>query len=655
MFKFFRTYNKIILVIGGVVLMIAFLIPQAVQMFAPNPAKESIGTMHGEKVTRGQAQFAAQELSLLQQLPFGSGLMTDDEIEWLMIQADAEDMGIYASDREVDLALQSVGYDDELVAELAANRRTTVATIKSIVRRWLIAEHYRQTVMGTAYRDPGAGSLSLAVNRLESIFTSLQQIQQFGGNLLPWQRQQFVAMAVREANGTRRLSTPLLTNFIRDNFASVTGRAVLVPPDMDAVAKPDEAKLAEVFEAYKDNLAGEGEPYPFGYKYPDRVKLTYLQVPMADVREQVNVDYLEVLDAYKANPQRFADEAGDAPATPTAAAVASLTEELTDRRAQELAARIVASVQSLLAENQRGQSQVDGYLELDEGFTPLPWSEVIEEVRKQHGVTLVAMGDGDAWVAVSELSGLPGIGFSQFGEGQGVPFAAYVNATRKLAEDPNLVPRSLRTQVGVASKPLGGFDGNRYLFRLNAAELAHAPETLDEVREQVFADAKQIIAYEQLVAEAESWQTMAAAEGLDAVATAAQTQTIDLPPFQKVAGNAGDPPRLPEVGSSRAFVDAAFALVESLGEADASIEDLPIERRLAVTPVPNAEAGPALAVYVLDSFDPLTRSGYEQAVTGGASLTVDAALDDNDVPNPLSAKAMAERVGFDLAAYNDEG
>ncbi|MEM9417432.1 MAG: hypothetical protein AAGA25_00075 [Planctomycetota bacterium] len=653
MFKFFRQYNKIILAVGGCVLMVAFLIPQAVEMFGPNPAKEKIGTMHGEKVTRGQAEFAAREISLLQQLPFGNGMVTDDPIAWLMIQADAEEMGLYASDREVDLAMQSVGLDSETVQELATNRRTTVATIQEIVRHWLIAEQYRQTVMGTSYRDPLGGSPSLGVNRLERIFQSLQQLQQLG-NLPPQYRNQFMQFAVAEANGTRRISAPRLAHFAQNNFANVTGRVVLIRPDLEAAPEVDPAKLTEVFEQYKNNLPGTGEPFPFGYMYPDRVKLTYLQIPMLEVRNAVNVEYLDVLDAYKEFPARFADEEGNITDNPTPEAVATLTMELTDRRAEQFATKVLATVQSLLAENQRGQQRVDGYLELSEDFQPLDWEEIIAAVEAEHGVKLQAQGNPNEWIALTDLSSLPGIGQSIIGEGgQGVPFPTYVSATRKLVDDPTQVLRSMRTQVGVASKALRGFDGDMYLFRIEDAELAHAPETLEEVQERVAADAKQIAAYERLVAEAESWQTLAVAEGLDAVAAAAETSVQDLTPFQKVAGTEGDAPTVPGVGASREFVDAAFALATAADESETVIAELPIEQRVAVTPVPNADIGPSLAVYVLDDFAPLTRSGYEQAVTSGATISVDASLDNEKTPNPLSSETMAQRVGFDLEAYEN--
>lgn len=674
MFKFFRQYNKIILVVGGCVLMVAFLVPQAVEMFAPSPAKETIGTMHGEKVTRGQVSSAAYELRLLQDLPFRAGLLTDDEMAWMMIQADAKDMGLWASDREVDLALESVRIDEETLLEMADARRTTVGTIREVVRRWLIAEQYRQTVLGTAYRDPRGGSPSLAINRMQ-VFENF--IQQQLGNLPPEYQQmafqQIAPYANQMANGTRRLSAPLLAQFIRDNYAAVDGRVALVRPDTDAVPTPDDAKLQEVFETYKNNLPGgnpgelpgevpgevpgeapgAGESFPFGYQYPDRVRLTALRIPMDEVRKRVNVEYLDVLDAYRANPQRFADEAGDAPEMPTPASVKQLTEELTDRQAEILAEKVVATVQSLIAENMRGQPAADGYLALTDDFTPLPWDEIKAEVEKEHGVTLEVTGDPDRWVAVSELAGIPGLGMSRIGEGQGVPFAAYVAATRELADDPSQILPSLRTQVGVASKPLRGIDGDVYFFRLVDAQPAHAPDSLDEVRDQVVEDATTIAAYEQLVADAASWKNRVVEAGLEAIRDSAGVEVHDLTPFQKVAGTDGEAPAVPNVGTSRAFVDAAFALVEAIGDPQADIAALPREQRVAVTPLPGAEGGPALAIYVLDGFEPLTRSGYDQAVESGASFTVDGVLDGRTMSNPLSIEAMAKRVGFDLESQEN--
>ncbi|MEM6458148.1 MAG: hypothetical protein AAF710_02020 [Planctomycetota bacterium] len=657
MFKFFRVYNKIILVVGGCVLMVAFLIPQAVQMFGPNPLKERLGTMHGQKVVRAQLINAGGQVRMLEALPlFGDGLITRDDLGWLMIAEDARAMGLYASDLEVERAFEAARITAEELAGLAQRRRTTVAAIREAARAWLVSEQYRQLVTGTAYRDPRGASPSLAIGRLQRFGEYLQRATQgIPPEFQQLMMQRLLPEAAAFASGTRRLSGPMLRHFIRDNYARLDGRVALLRPDVDAAREPSEEKLAELFETYKDVLPGEGEPFPFGYLYPDRVRLTHLEIPMDAVRARVTVEYLDVLDAYRANPQRFADAEGNAPPPemPSPEAVRALTDELTDREAERLMGRVVATARGVLAESLRGLDERGGYYEIGDGYEPLPWEAVAAAVREAHGVEVNLAGDAENWVAVDELSSLPGIGTSRLGDG-GVSLTQYVAATRQLAENPDTVMRSVRSQVGVASRPLRGFEGERYFFRLDAAEPAHAPASLDEVREQVVADAKAKAGYEQLVAQADAWRTRVIEEGLDAAAEAGGATAGPTMPFQKVdPQTAGEPPAVLNVGPSRAFVDAAFAVVEAMDEPAGDLEDRPIGSRLAVVPVPDAEGGPALALFVADRFDPLTRSGYEQVLAGGASVNADLALADVGTPNPLSLEALARRTGFDLEAYEN--
>lgn len=649
MFKFFRQYNKVILVVGGCVLMVAFLVPQAVQMFGPNPAKEGIGTAHGEKLTRGDSRQAAAELQLLEGLPFRDGLITDDPLAWLLIQKDAAAMGLYASNQEVEVALQGFGYDEETLLQIAENVGTTSGTIRELVRRWLVSEQYRQLVTGTAYRDPRGNSSSLALERMGVMSRQIQvQLQQYPPEYQQAFAPQIVQVAAVIANGTHRISSPLLEKYIQDNYTTVEGRVVLVTPDLDNAPEPSEAQVAEVFAQYKDALPGRGEPFAFGYRYPDRVKLEYLRLPMDRVREAVEVEYLDVLDAYRDNQPRFATDAGPAPEMPTPEAVEALTEELRDRKAEQLAARIMAQVQSLLAEDVRGYAQEDGYVVLTDGFTPMPWSEITSAVQQEHGVRLDVMGDPETWVPIAELQTLEGIGGARFGDGVGISLTEYLARTRKLLEEGQNVPRSQQTQVGVAGKPLRGFDGNLYVFRLLDAQKSRSPETLDEVRDFVVADAKTVAAYEKLVADAEAWRTTTVNEGLDAAAEAADTSPVATFEFQKARGTEGEAPNVLGVGASRQFVDSAFALVEERDDVPADVTELPLEQRVAVTPLPKSETGPALAVFVLEDFAPLTRSTYDQAVEGIALYEANSAIDRAVERSPLSLEAIAERVGFDL-------
>jgi len=654
-FNFFRVYNKIILAVGGVLLMIAFLVPQAVEMFGPS-SNQALGRAHGQKITNTDTGTADYELRLLQGLrPFNTAVPTDDELVWLLLQRDAQHLGLYVSNREVALALQAFGYDEEVLAQIAFDRKTTTAFIHQAVRHWLIAEQYRQLFTATTYRDPGVNSPSLAIQRIETVFRYLNQIQ--GKGLPPELIQRMEYFARLEANGTRRLGGPILRHFIQDNYANLDGRVVLIRPDTASLDTPDEATLAQVFGAYKDALPGQGKPFPFGYKYPDRVKLDYVQIPMDGVRSAVSVEYLDVLDAYQRDPQRFADENSVAADVPSVEAIDTLTRELTDDRAERLAQRIIAQIEGKLSETLRGHPQKDGYIELPEGFTLLGWQDIADAVQAKHGVTIQVMGNPDQWATLSELSGLEGIGQSTIGEDaqSAKPFTTYVSATRRFTEgdDSIKVLRSLRTQVGVASKPLRDSDGNVYLFRLVEVQPAHAPASLDEVRGQVAADAQTIAAYENLIADAGAWKKRAVAQDLDAVAEAGDTRVSQTLPFQRVVGSQGAAPDVLGVGVSREFVDAAFALVDVLDDPQADIAALPREQRVTVTGLPFAHDGPALGVFVLDSFEPLTRSGYESVLSGGAVFSVNSALATPGTVNPLSLEALAKRTGFDLKAYRN--
>ena len=66
MLKFFREYNKYILVVGVALLMVAFLVGPTLSMFAPEPGAEMIGSIGDRQVTILDLRQAKSELTLLQ-------------------------------------------------------------------------------------------------------------------------------------------------------------------------------------------------------------------------------------------------------------------------------------------------------------------------------------------------------------------------------------------------------------------------------------------------------------------------------------------------------------------------------------------------------------------------------------------------------------
>ena len=656
MFKFFRKFNKVILIIGGCVLMVAFLVPQAVTMFAPGQGDITLGEVHGQEITNASVRSADFELALLQNMGLGAGLPTlidgrplDDGLSWILLQADAREMGLWAGDAEVQTALTAVGVDDAALAELAAARNITPDFVRQAVRHWLIAEQYRELAAGIAYDNRGAGGLSPAMQKVEVYNQFAREAEQFRDN--PQMLQYFSALAALEMRGTHRLSRPLLTHFIRDTAATISGRLLLVDADPAAGGNPTDDTVRQLFETYKDVLPGGGETYPFGYRIPDRVKLKYLQLTRGALQEAVDVGYAEVLDYYRQNKAMFtAGEEGEAPDSPTPVVRQQIEDQLISRETERLRARVVDEVRSILAEDLRGLSEENGYTRLPADFSPLPLSTVAARVEERLGVKLNVTDVTDRWVPTTELSELEGIGFSAIGGVRGVFFPRYVVMARPLVEDPQQVPRQLRLQAGTPSEVLQDFDGNSYLFRLTAVEPAHAPESLDDVRDEVERDAKTVAAYEALTQTADAWRQRVIDEGLDAAAGSADAVVQSVGPFQREAGLEGEVPDVQGIGQSKAFVDAAFALVDHV-PVDADVSELPLEERVAVTAVPGRTA---LAVFVLEGYEPLTPSGFRQQLAGGATLMVSSALDRNVEADPLSLDNLARRTGFDLTEYREQ-
>jgi len=90
--------------------------------------------------------------------------------------------------------------------------------------------------------------------------------------------------------------------------------------------EPDDAKLAEQFEKYKDSFAGavsDDNPFGFGYKLPDRVQLEYIAVKLDDVRTIVAPPTQDEMgDYYNRNKAQFTEQVQSDPNDPN-----SMTEE----------------------------------------------------------------------------------------------------------------------------------------------------------------------------------------------------------------------------------------------------------------------------------------------------------------------------------------
>src|SRR4051812_32921364 len=99
MFKFLRRYNKYILSVGGVLLMITFLIPQATTRLSQSAAERraSIGTVgNGEAVPATEWQVVQAEVDFMNNIGVrfpGIGAV-DKPSHWYLLVREAEQAGL---------------------------------------------------------------------------------------------------------------------------------------------------------------------------------------------------------------------------------------------------------------------------------------------------------------------------------------------------------------------------------------------------------------------------------------------------------------------------------------------------------------------------------------------------------------------------------
>src|SRR5688572_1796481 len=228
MFKFLRKYNKMLLAIFGVLLMITFLIPEAFNRFsqAAGARTGTIATVgDGEKVSAMEWDRYQRELRVLDRLnngrpPTFPGLGEVKSPEhWFLLVREAEQAGVVPA---IDMG--------ELTRDQLAN------------------------LMAAAdERDPAI------ISRAQAHYAGVAQLI----NLY----------STGDLYSDRRLRSEA-----ERLLHMVTARMVVVQPDeTKSDLQPTEQQITEHMNKYSDKLPGEGE-FGFGYKLPSRVKLEWLTI-----------------------------------------------------------------------------------------------------------------------------------------------------------------------------------------------------------------------------------------------------------------------------------------------------------------------------------------------------------------------------------------
>jgi hypothetical protein len=365
-----------------------------------------------------------------------------------------------------------------------------------------------------------------------------------------------------------------------------------------------------------------GHRYPFGYKFPDRVKVEYLVFKFAELRknmEPTGEDVKAAFDAFKTNPYKFRPEAaaatapaapaitvtppsGSQPATTQATqsqpATRSTKDILNDWNDLKVKAPYLSEQVDLRAAKllkgmvDAARTRADGPWKA--GVTPLPakWIEykkIAEELGRDPNYLGCKPTPGDSgpdFLGASDLKRLPGIGQSISSSTQGPMFEFATMVTniqelvgpeiaKRLAQDLKREPTTDEVLREIRREPLGRLnlelghevpevtdkDGNMYLVRVTAYEKTHVPASIDDAMAggRKVRDEVNVDCRKLATYEQRLKALQTALEGGDMAAVAKQYQSKVLLPTEFTR----DPAQAPlDLQYIRDFVKTAFTLPE---------------------------------------------------------------------------------------------
>ncbi|WP_428386766.1 hypothetical protein [Mucisphaera sp.] len=674
MFKFFRKYQTYIVVVGIVLLMIAFLLQDTLSMFtATTPSAIVIGTVDGRELTAGDENIALREMQILSavspvfQTLTGPANDRENARRWLLLGIAANQLGIEVSQAETFNAMAAFGLDEATVAQLAQRMNMKRSEVQVTFARWLARERAIALLLGRSHLDieldpsPGLRRISAQIQGLMAQQAG-QQAMANGDMGTADARLREASIFLGIANGAQRISRPLIEQVLSDQQSEINASMVLLQPDRLGIeAEPSEDLIQELFETYKDDDPGDGEPYGFGYKFLDRVRVESLTIPFDAVFAQTSVEEADAVAFYRDNPDFFrvvnpAQELGDEPAPPRdyREVRQEIIGYLRQQAALDRVRAIARAASAILTTELRAVPQREGYYDFPNTFEPTSLREVAQQIELDHGIRPTVRAAPNNWSAVRDLAFDPVIGPAFIADRpQRIPATDYIASIRELNPpiDNPLLAMYLQTNVPTALLSLP--NGSMMILRVVDASPARIPDSLDEVRDQVVADARQLANYRELASRIETWQQRATDQTLDDLAQTAAAAVIDTGPFSRRTRDRTGlfaVPILPGIGQEPQLVDAIFDTARTLREQNA-IEELNPGERTIVQPLPNELA---LAVVRIDSYSPINRSRFEAMLQDPTlELLVNDAMLDGNEPRPLNLETLQLAVGFTPADDED--
>lgn len=614
-----QKYNRQILAVVSALLLVVFLAPTAVTQCSRASAKPTTvwaTTADGGKLTLGDLEDLRGELAVLEVLrdPISTTLeLSKNPEHWWLLVREAREAGMVGGMADgqayLEMAATAGGRPaDQLLGQLSGSaRQTPQVVLRTLANLRGVERLIRMT--------QSAGRMSEARLRM----------------------------------GARELLTDVSCDVAGIDAATV-GELVPVPP-------PTPEQLAATFEKGKSSLPGAG-PGGIGYKYPDRVKMSWLVVPAGDIARSLASDpalgAIELRKEFRKNPAAYgvpaAEIGADKPA-PNYDTYALRVRDAVERR--------------LIKERvERIASAVDGWnrvalkdLPTEGGITKLPadWASrrpdlaaLAQELGTKFGIEQPKASSTTTWMTAADIDGNPFLGKATTSAfGQPMRLSQVMRELRDFKADGRLP-----LQSGVVGPVATTANDDVIIWRVDEAEAAHEPAAMVDVIDAVTKDATSRARYDALAAKVGEIADEARKDGIDAIAKKYGT-TVEAAKGVHLADPAvlrqygiRFPGSMPKAGQDLDAIRAVVAKAVSL-PTDAPVSVIPAPDRTLAVAVPSK-----LSVIVarINDVKPLTIEDF-RALEAGGSLSSALMQDEprNDVKKAFGKDTITKRHGFTLS------
>jgi len=503
--KFFRRYSRDQLQVFMSVLMVVFLIGDAIGrgIRRASAADVEIGEVYGHPVHLSDLRIVAEDARTAQRfgLPAPTVFAERDVLRSL---------GLYLLAEEARQAGIIVGEDH--VRELLRAQQVPAVAVERECRR-------ANRNINAFYRALGR---LVAVNVLFRL----------------------------QAEAALSESLPRLERAFRDAQEQARVLISVIPVDglLDDVPDPTEEEMQAFFEQAHDRFTEHtDEELRFGYRQPDRIRLEYLTVDPQRIVEQVLISDKQARRFFEENQDRYwralQEQAGDqGPVLPPT------YEEVRDRvRAEYRLVKAISEARQLVSQMQG--DALRPWENLKPGESP-PADKIVafRALRDRYSERYEVILRETGWVTREGFAGLPGLGAARYTVGQqafpAVDLAFHVeglvDAEAAADDDPLPLLRvnepaplvwTMRPDASGRPAPYQAF-----LFRVTQVQPSGPPESLDQVRQQVRADLRLVKAFERAGQLAEQLAAKAREVGLrEAVEQAEDLRALLRDPAETVA------------------------------------------------------------------------------------------------------------------------